>query len=118
MKRKRGNGIYRKGKKSFALFPKLYLIIFCSFDHTSNCHVNTILICNIQGVLKENEYDPTMIKRKCSYTFSFVISNPRITWAVRTYFKLKKIKVTTTESSLVKKLVLLHHLENDNKSTI
>ena len=61
--------------RNFCIISKLNLIICCSFDHTSNHHVNTILIRNIQGVIKENEYDPTMIKRKCCYTFSLVISN-------------------------------------------
>ena len=71
-------------------FLHYFQVISCSFDHTSNRHVNTILIRNIQGVLKENEYDPTMIKCKCSYTFSLVISNLWVTGAVWTYFKSKK----------------------------
>ena len=37
-----------------------------SFDHVSNRQVNTMLIRNIQGVLKENEYDPNIIKREYS----------------------------------------------------
>ena len=76
----------------FILFLRYILLaIFCSFDHTSNRHVNTILIRNIQGVLKENEYDPTITKRKCSYTVICVISsNLQIIGAARTYFKSKK----------------------------
>ena len=34
---------------------------FHSFDHVSNCQVNTTLIRNIHGVLKDNEYDPTVM---------------------------------------------------------
>ena len=37
---------------------------FHSYDHVSNRQVNITLIHNIQGVLKENKYDPTMIKSK------------------------------------------------------
>ena len=45
-------------------FPMQVDFSFHSFDHVSNRQVNTTLICNIQGVLKDNEYDPTMIKSK------------------------------------------------------
>ena len=81
-----------EGKIMFILLLKYILLaIFCSFALTSNLHVNTILIRNIQGLLKENEYDPTIIKHKCSYTVSCVISsNLQIIGAAQTYFKSKK----------------------------
>ena len=35
---------------------------FCSFDHVSNHQIKTTLVRNVQGVLKDNEYNPSMIK--------------------------------------------------------
>ena len=107
-----------EGKIMFILLLRYILLaIFCSFDYTSNRHVNAILIRNIQDVLKENEYDPTIIKHKRSYTVSCVISsNLQIIGAARTYFKSKKSDHQREQSG--KKLVLLHHLENDNEGTM